>query len=428
MRSRAVQAAFAALLATSLSPRAGAVEKPDLRKAAARIVESAAIREGDLVVVLGDLAMIDLLEEISVAVAARGGHPMQLVGRERTGLRYYTEVPEKYDATRAAFWLKVTEIADAVIRVEWNDAPGLYRKVPAARFAAVTQSFQPAAQTLLRRGVRDVYVGNALMPTGSTARMLGLSRPELARVFWNALATDPARIQANGAAVKAALAGGKQVRVTHRNGTDLRFGIEGRQVILSDGAITPERVAQGGAATLLYLPAGEAQVAAVPGTAEGVVVFDRLPTVNGNIEKLRWTFQGGKLVSRDAKPGPAFAREGDLRGRRSRQGRLRRHRLRPSPRGARAGRENAAELHSRWVGQPRYRRRHDDGRQQRLGVLGLRVPPRGDGGGGRKGDRRQGRAEGRALGSRHSARVAIGAEIDPGECPVGPDPGGPDPE
>jgi len=312
MTYRALLAAFAALLAASLSPRAGAAEKRDLRKAAARIVESAAIREGDLVVVLGDLAMIDLVEEISVAVAARGGHPMQIVGREKTGLRYYSEVPEKYDATRAAFWLKVTEMADAVIRVEWNDAPGLYRKVPAARFAAVAQSFQPATQTLLRRGVRDVYVGNGLMPTASSARMLGLSQPELARVFWDALATDPARIQANGAALKAALAGAKQVRVTHRNGTDLRFGIEGRPVILSDGAITPERVAQGGPASILYLPAGEAQVSAVPGTAEGVVVFDRLPTVNGSIEKLRWTFQGGKLVSRDAKPGPAFARASEI--------------------------------------------------------------------------------------------------------------------
>jgi hypothetical protein len=150
------------------------------------------------------------------------------------------------------------------------------------------------------------------MPTASNARLLGLSQPELARVFWDALATDPARIQANGAAVKAALTGAKQVRVTHRNGTDLRFGVEGRPVILSDGAITPERVAQGGAATMLYLPAGEAQVAAVPGTAEGVVVFDRVPTANGNIEKLRWTFKGGRLVAHDAKPGPAFSRAKEI--------------------------------------------------------------------------------------------------------------------
>jgi hypothetical protein len=27
---------------------------------------------------------------------------MQIVGREKTGLRYYTDVPEKHDAMRAA--------------------------------------------------------------------------------------------------------------------------------------------------------------------------------------------------------------------------------------------------------------------------------------------------------------------------------------
>jgi len=311
MTSPALRAVVASLLAVSLSP-ADAAGKPDLKKAAAGIVESAAIREGDLVVVLGDAAMIDLVEEISVAVAARGGHPMQLVSRERTGLRYYAEVPEKYDAARAAFWQKVAEIATAVILVEWSDAPGLFRSVPPARFAAVAKSFLPANETLLRRGVRQVWVGNGLMPTASAAKMLGLSRPELSRIFWDALATEPARIQANGAAVKAALAGAKQVRVTHPNGTDLRFGIDGQKVVLSDGAITPERAAEGGAATMLYLPAGEAQVAAVPGTAEGVLVFDRLPTLNGTIEKLRWTFKGGKLVARDARPSPAFARATEI--------------------------------------------------------------------------------------------------------------------
>jgi leucyl aminopeptidase (aminopeptidase T) len=53
------------------------------------------------------------------------------------------------------------------------------------------------------------------------------------------------------------------VRVTHPNGTDLRFGVEGRPVVLSDGAITPERAAKGGAGAILYLPAGAARVAPV---------------------------------------------------------------------------------------------------------------------------------------------------------------------
>jgi leucyl aminopeptidase (aminopeptidase T) len=313
MTSRTFGAALAALLAVFPPPRAAAAAKPDHRKAAARIVESAAIEEGDLVVIGGeDVATIDLVEEISVAVAARGGHPLQLLGREKTDLRYYTDVPEKYDATRFAFWQKVTEIMDVVIWVDWVDTSGLYRSVPPARMTAVSQSYQKASQTMLRRGVRQVFVGNALTPTASMAARLGLSQPDLARIFWDALATDPSRIQANGAAVKGALAGAKQIRVTHPNGTDLRFGVEGQRVVLSDGAITPDRIAQGGASAVLALPAGEAQVAAVPGTAEGVVIFDRVPTGSGTIEKLRWTFQGGKRVAGEAKPGAAWSRAREL--------------------------------------------------------------------------------------------------------------------
>ena len=109
-----------------------------------------------------------------------------------------------------------------------------------------------------------------------------------------------------------AFAGAKQVRVTHPNGTDLRFGVEGRPVILSDGVITPEQAAKGGASAILYLPAGEAQVAPVPGTAEGKVVIDRMDWGIGPVEKLTWTFRAGKLVEYTAKPGPAFTRWKEL--------------------------------------------------------------------------------------------------------------------
>src|SRR2546429_7312353 len=41
------------------------------------------------------------------------------------------------------------------------------------------------------------------------------------------------------------------------------------------GALTEKQVEQGGAALLTWLPAGEFQIAAVPGSAEGKIVIDR---------------------------------------------------------------------------------------------------------------------------------------------------------
>lgn len=306
-------ATLAALLAAGLGPARAEAKKPDLRAVAERVVgESAGVKEGDLVLITGDVRDVALVEEIAVAVARHGGHPVQLLGRERTGPRYYAEVPERYDAGRAAFFARLAEIPTVLIGVGGLEQRGLYDKVPASRLAAVSKAFQPVGETYLKRNVRQVYVDNGLYPTKAQAQMMGLGQAELARLFWSALASDPRRTQANGAAVAAAFGAARQARLTHPNGTDLRFGVEGRPVILSDGVITPERAAQGGAAGILYLPAGEALLAPVPGTAEGKVVIDRMEIGAGRVEKLTWTFAGGKLVGYGGKPSAAYTRWKEL--------------------------------------------------------------------------------------------------------------------
>lgn len=296
-----------------LLAQARAAEKRDLKAIAERIVaESAGVHEGDLVLVAGDVRDIDLVENLSIASARHGAAPMQIVERERTGVRYFTEVPEKYDGTRAAFSVQMAAIPTVFFSVNSNAEPGLYKAVPASRLQTAAKSFRPFGETLMKRGVRQIFIGNGLYPTAATAKRLGLSQAGLEKIFWGALATDPKLIQANGAAVKGALAGAKQVRITHPNGTDVRIGVEGRPVILSDGVITPEQAAKGGAAARLYLPAGEALLAPVAGTAEGKVVIDRMDIGVGPVEKLTWIFRDGRLVEYTAKPSAAFTRWKEL--------------------------------------------------------------------------------------------------------------------
>jgi leucyl aminopeptidase (aminopeptidase T) len=292
-----------------LASPARAAERPDRKAIAERIVaECAGVHDGDLVAVMGDVRDIDLVEELGLATVRHGGAPLQLLERERTGLRYFTEVPEARDGTRAGFAVQLANLPTVVLQIDSSTEPGLYKAIPASRLATVWKSFRPMGETMLRRGVRQVNIGNGLYPTASTAKILGVSLPQLEKIFWDALATDPRSIQANGAAVTTAFAGARQARLTHPNGTDLRFGVEGRPVILSDGIITPERAAKGGASAILYLPAGEAQLAPVAGTAEGKVVIDRVEWGLGPIEKLTWTFKAGKLVEYSARPGPGYDR------------------------------------------------------------------------------------------------------------------------
>ena len=36
----------------------------------------------------------------------------------------------------------------------------------------------------MKRGVRQVYIGNGLYPTAATAKVLRVSETELAKIFW----------------------------------------------------------------------------------------------------------------------------------------------------------------------------------------------------------------------------------------------------
>jgi hypothetical protein len=153
-----------------------------------------------------------------------------------------------------------------------------------------------------------VHLGNGLYPTRATAKQYGLSKGRLEKIFWAGLNVDYNKLQETGAKLKTILEAGKQVHITNPNGTDIKFGIEKRPVMVSDGVISDEDVKKGGASTLVWLPAGEVMVAPVPGTAEGKVVFARLPFEDSAITKMTMTFSKGKMTSVTAKKNPAFKR------------------------------------------------------------------------------------------------------------------------
>ena len=81
------------------------------------------------------------------------------------------------------------------------------------------------------------------------------------------------------------------------------MNIEKRQVIVSDGVLSADDLKKGYATSQAYLPAGEAYVSPVTGTAEGTVVVDRQFYQDKEILGLTLTFKAGKLTSMTAKSG-----------------------------------------------------------------------------------------------------------------------------
>ena len=79
--------------------------------------------------------------------------------------------------------------------------------------------------------------------------------------------------------------------------------IEKRPVFVSDGVLSADDLKKGFAASQVYLPAGEAYLSPVPGTAEGTVVVDRQFYQGKEITGLTLNFKAGKLTSMTAKSG-----------------------------------------------------------------------------------------------------------------------------
>jgi leucyl aminopeptidase (aminopeptidase T) len=276
----------------------------DLEATAKTLVNQAAgVKAGDRVLISGTPRDIELLENIAINVQKLGAFPIITIESERLTKRSYDDVPANFDAQTNDFGLKLAGIANVTIGVDSTENEGLLANVPPARRAARAKANQAVMQAFLKNNVRQVSLGNGLFPTEATAKRYGLAQDELSKSFWDAVNVDYSKLQYTGDSVRSILAAGKEIQVTNPNGTDIKFRIESRPVLVSDGVISKDDVAKGGAACQVWLPAGEVYATPVPGTAEGKIVVDRHYFQGKEITGLTLTFKGGKLTEMTAKSG-----------------------------------------------------------------------------------------------------------------------------
>jgi len=267
------------------------------------VTQCANIHEGDVVMINGGTNDIDLLEDIVINVGKLGAYPLLTIGSDRLTRRWFTEVPPKYDSRVPESDLKLFSFVDAVINVDYGQTPDLLADIAPERFIARGKAYQPVNDLLEKRNVKGVSLGNGLYPTDANAKQFGLTQKELSDIFWKGVNVDYSKLEATGKAVQKVLSEGTEVRITNPNGTDLTLRIQNRTVIVSDGVLSAEDLKKGFAASQAYLPAGEAYLSPVPGTAEGKVVVDRQFYQGKEITGLTMLFKSGKLTSLTAKTG-----------------------------------------------------------------------------------------------------------------------------
>lgn len=289
--------------ASAATSRAGV----DLDRLAERLVtQSARVREGEIVLITGRPHDAELLEDLAVQVRRAGAFPLVAYSSDRLARRLFFDVPARYDAQPDALGLRMAEVADVMISLGNLTDENLLDGADPVRMAARAKADEPVMQAFLRNNVRTIDIGNNLYPTAWRAQRYGMSQDELSRTFWNGLDLDYDDLQARGARVRAALAGGDRIHITNPNGTDLKLRIGGRPVMVSDGIISDEDRAAGGAAVAAYLPAGEVYTTPVPGTAEGTVVHSRSHFRGKQVDDLTMRFEGGRMVSMSGS-GPGYA-------------------------------------------------------------------------------------------------------------------------
>ena len=267
----------------------------DTKALAAKIVnQSAAVKEGEVVLVNGSARDLELLENIVTEVQKVGGQALLTLNSERVAKSSYTDVPEKFDSQEPKVGLALARMANVSINVDDGQTENLLADVPPARLAARAKAGQPVGEEFRKNKVRNVNIGNDLYPTDWRAKRFDMPLEAFAKLFWEGVNIDYTGLQATGEKARTALAG-KEIEITHPNGTNLKVSLESKPAYISDGIISADDVAKGNLD--VFLPAGEAAVVTAAGSGTGKFVIEKDYFQGKEVHNVVLNFENGKLTS-----------------------------------------------------------------------------------------------------------------------------------
>ena len=290
-----------AIAAAVVLASTSAASQPLGRQTVARnLVQAGMIRSGDKVLVTGSVRDATLLEDIAVEVMKVGAYPLIAISSDRLTRRSFTEVPAKYDAVTSPLSRVIVDNFDAQIAVDVGEAEDLLADVPPVRITARAKANEPIIQAVFKKNIRFVNLGNGLYPTTTISRRLGVSQPAISAAFWKAASVNPSTLRATGESLRTAFGKGRVVTITAPNGTNISFRSDAGRAIVSDGALTEEKVKRGAVGASTWLPAGELLLPPENGSANGKIVFDKFVWHGRMIRDLTLTFKEGALDSMTA--------------------------------------------------------------------------------------------------------------------------------
>lgn len=267
----------------------------DLQQLAQRVInQSAAVKEGEIVIIGGSARDMELLENLVTEVEKVGATPLLTINSERVTKRSYKDVPEKYDSKAPKLDLALAKFVNVTIFVDSTETEDLIADVPPARRAARAKAGEPAVEEFRKNKVRSVAIGNDLYPTEWRAKRFEMPLDGFAKLFWDGVNIEYTGLEAAGEKARTALTG-KELEITHPNGTSLKVNIESKPAYISDGIISADDIQKGNFD--VFLPAGEAAVIPAANSGTGKFVVEKDYFQGKEIRNLTMNFENGKMTS-----------------------------------------------------------------------------------------------------------------------------------
>jgi aminopeptidase len=251
----------------------------DVEVLADKTVEMLGVASGQVFWIWANTISMDLIEALAFRIRARGAFWTLRISSEPLMRRIGQNVPQEYLGLVPQHELRWLDDIDAIIEVQ--DHGGYIPDLPLERRKAMGTEWIALQNQAARKGTRRVMVIN---PTSTLASDYGLPLDTLQQRLMEAINVDYMVVDRLQEQFAHLMDETDEVHITCLEGTDLRLRVTGRKALIDTDS----------------LPHGEAYIAPLEDSAEGVAVIKRAFFQGRSVERLRLTFSGGKVVNLDS--------------------------------------------------------------------------------------------------------------------------------
>lgn len=255
-------------------------DKPfDVELLADKTIEMLGVTPGQVIWIWANVYSMDFIEALAFRIRARGAFWLLRLNSEPLLRRIGQDVPQEYLGLVPEHELRWLDDIDAI--VELRDHSGNIPGVALERRRAMGAEWIALIDAAARKGIRRVMVIN---PTPALTAAYNLPLDELQRRLLQAINVDYAAVDSRQEQMARLLEKADAVHITSAAGTDLHLRVDGRKALLDTDS----------------LPRGEAYIAPIEESAQGVAVIDKAFFRGRFVESLRLTFSGGHVAGVEA--------------------------------------------------------------------------------------------------------------------------------